>query len=160
MYSEDVKFTGQRIICIKFWCPFFSYLKISIKWYGCHFEIPVRVKGYNLIMVLKIPFQLRNRRFFHATSKFPASTGKLSCLRPEGRGGGGVEGSKNLIFWFFVVNTSRGGSCLTKISNQRDCLDPKNEVYIFHWNITLKLNIEIWRLSKATHVSLWVSLIQ
>ena len=42
---------------------------------------------------------------------------------------GGVEGSKNLIFdSLFVANTCLGGSCGTKISNQRDCRDPKNEV--------------------------------
>ena len=80
----------------------------------------------------------------------------------KARGGGG--GSRGQKIWFFdslfVANTSRDGSCGTKIINHRDCLDPKNEVYIFHWNITLKLNIKIWRLSKATHVSSWVSLTQ
>ena len=46
---------------------------------------------------------------------------------------GGLRGKKIRFFdSLLVVNTSRGGSCGTKISCQRDCLHPKSEVYIFH----------------------------
>ena len=46
--------------------------------------------------------------------------------------GGGVKGQKFGYFKFlFVVNSSRGGSCGTKISCQGDCFLPKIEVYIF-----------------------------
>ena len=56
----------------------------------------------------------------------------------------GGRGSKNSTFLFvFVVNSSRDGSCGTKISCQRDCLHPKIEVYIFLCNITVKLNMKV-----------------
>ena len=57
---------------------------------------------------------------------FPVNRVKLKA-----RGGGGSRGQKIILFLFlFVVNSSRGGSCGTKISCQKDCFHPKIEVYI------------------------------